>query len=213
MGRAARSRRPPSCRNTPAGSRLGVRPGRNGRGCLHPPSRGDGASLQNTGGCLSAAPTPPAAPMTSVLGERGSPPSPLFPQQEAARGPRARPWGRPGSPQTGADVSGVLWDVRPGPRAASSALEYLDFVDGRQGGCHVGLEVSIVYPGLAESPGRWVVLPVVVPVPFAVCPEAVQVHLRGRGAKVRPGQPGNRWDLEGREPTGMAEPITAIPRL
>lgn len=93
---------------------------------------------------------------------------------EAGRKPRDA--GLPGG--AGADVRGALWDTRPGPLAASSPLEYPDFVDGRQGGRHVGLKVSVVHPGLAKRPRRGVVLPVVVPVPFAVRPEAVQVHLR-----------------------------------
>ena len=70
------------------------------------------------------------------------------------------------------------WCTCPQPFAASSPLEDPDFVDGCQGGRHVGLKVPVVYPGLPKSPRRRVVLPVVVPVPFAVRPEAVQVHLR-----------------------------------
>ena len=70
-----------------------------------------------------------------------------------------------------------MWGTCPEAFAASSSLEDPDFVDGRQGGRHVGLEVPIVYPSLPKSPRRWVVFPVVVPVPFAVRPEAIQVHL------------------------------------
>lgn len=69
------------------------------------------------------------------------------------------------------------WCTCPQPFAASSPLEDPDFVDGCQGGRHVGLEVPIMYPGLPKSPRRRVVLPVVVPVAFAVRPEAIQVHL------------------------------------
>lgn len=70
--------------------------------------------------------------------------------------------------------------VHPQPIPASSPREDPDFVDRRQGGRQVELEVSVVHPGLAESPRGRVVLPVVVPVPSAVCPEAVQVHLGGK---------------------------------
>lgn len=82
-----------------------------------------------------------------------------------------------------APVRGGSWPRRGGLRgslAASSPLKYPDFIDGCQGGRHVGLKVSVVHPGLAKSPRRWVVLPVVMPVPLTVCPEAIQVHLQGQ---------------------------------
>lgn len=75
-----------------------------------------------------------------------------------------------------APARGWGWPQRGGLRgssAASSPLKYPDFIDGRQGGRHVGLKVSVVHPGLAESPRRRVVLPVVMPVPLTVCPEAI----------------------------------------
>lgn len=121
---------------------------------------------------------------------------------EAAGGRQGWPW-KPAERRAlgaaGADMRGALCNGRPGPLAASSPLEYPDLVDGRQGGRHVGLEVPVVHPGLAESPRRGVVLPVVVPIPFAVRPEAVQVHLQGE-AQVRGRWRGGGRRLRGRGP-------------
>lgn len=55
------------------------------------------------------------------------------------------------------------------------------------------LEVGVVHARLPELARVPVILPVVVPVPPAVGPEAVHVHLRGRAARVTPRQgPGSR---------------------
>lgn len=48
-----------------------------------------------------------------------------------------------------------------------------------------------MHPSLPESPRRRVVFPVVVPVPFAVRPEAVQVHLPEAKQRREPVNGGN----------------------
>lgn len=73
---------------------------------------------------------------------------------------------------------GLPWKGESPSWALSSSMEDLDFVDGGQDGGHIRLEVAIMHTCLAESPCRGVGLPIVMPVPFAVCPEAIEVHLQ-----------------------------------